>query len=82
MILNKCTHEWKKRANASLNINGSIPTYYMCEKCKTEMTASEVFQLEALENQNKTSKPSKDFKNILPLSLLFSILRLLISVFK
>lgn len=83
MIYNKCNHEWKKHTNASLNINGSIPTYYMCEKCRTEMTASEVFQLEALENQNKTLKHIKGFqKYIAIVAVVFSFAALIISVFK
>jgi transcriptional regulator NrdR family protein len=51
MIVNKCEHEWTKHTDASQRIDvGAIPAYYICEKCKTLMTAPEVFQLESLEN--------------------------------
>jgi len=57
MIKEKCNHEWEKTSNAAYNIEtGSTPAYYMCKKCRTLMTAPEVFQLEELENQSKTLK--------------------------
>ncbi|XOA43057.1 MAG: hypothetical protein ACKKMO_01115 [Candidatus Nealsonbacteria bacterium] len=57
MIKNKCEHEWKKHTSAGRQQDvGTISATFMCEKCRTEMTASEVFQLEALENQTKAVK--------------------------
>ena len=67
MITDNCNHTWKKHTNASLNEGtGVIFAYYRCEKCATLMTAPEVFQQEALENQNKTLDIFKVFKKILP----------------
>lgn len=84
MIQNKCNHEWGKHTDASLNINaGSIPAYYICKKCKTMMTSSEVFQLEALENQNETLRHIKGFqKNIAIVAVVLSFVALIISIFK
>lgn len=83
MITDKCNHEWIRSTPASYNINtGSIPAYYYCNKCKTSMTAPEVFQLEALENQNETLKHLKGFeKNIAIIAIIISFIALLISMF-
>ena len=82
MIKNKCEHEWKKHTNAKIQLDaGSIPAYYLCEKCNTEMTASEVFQLEALENPNKTIKHMKGFqKYVAIVAIMISFLALIVSI--
>jgi hypothetical protein len=84
MLLIKCEHEWKKHANASRGMEvGAIPAYYICEKCQTLMTAPEVFQLEALKNQNETIKHIKGFqKYIAIIAVIISFVALLISIFK
>lgn len=84
MIENKCEHEWKKHTDASQRSNvGAIPAYYICNKCKTLMTAPEVFQLEALENQNETLKHIKGFqKYVAIIAIVISFFALLISIFK
>ncbi len=84
MIQDKCEHEWKKRMDASQQEDvGAIPAYYACQKCGTWMTAPEVFQLEALENQNETLKHIKGFqKYIAIVAVVISVLALLISIFK
>ena len=49
MIQNKCNHEWKKHTNAGRELGtGTISATFMCDKCHAELTASDVFQLEAL----------------------------------
>lgn len=84
MIKNKCDHRWDKNSNASWNVDvGATPAYYICKKCKTLMTAPEVFQLEALENQNETLKHLKGFqKYIAIIAVIISFIALLISIFK
>ena len=83
MITDNCNHTWKKHTNASLNEGtGVIFAYYRCEKCATLMTAPEVFQLEALENQNKTLSHITGFqKNMNLIAVIISFIALLISVF-
>ncbi len=84
MIQNKCVHKWKKHTDASQSIDvGAIPAYYMCEKCGTLMTAPEVFQLEALENQNETLKHLKGFQKYTAIvAVIISLVALLVSIFK
>lgn len=84
MIQNECYHEWKKHTNATKHIDvGAVPAYYMCEKCRTLMTAPEVFQLEALENQNETLKHIKGFqKHIAIVAVIISVIALSISILK
>ena len=84
MIKNKCDHEWRKHTDAIRQIDvGAIPAYYLCEKCRGIMTAPEVFQLEALENQNETLKHLKGFeKHIAIFAVGVSVLALVISIFK
>jgi|GEM_PF-3395377 hypothetical protein len=49
MILNKCKHEWEKNADATRQLDvGAIGAFFMCKKCRTVMTASDVLQLEIL----------------------------------
>ncbi|MFA6076875.1 MAG: hypothetical protein WC735_02260 [Candidatus Paceibacterota bacterium] len=84
MITDNCNHTWKKHTDASLSEGtGVIPAYYRCEKCRTLMTAPEVFQLEALENQNKTLSHIKGFQKYIALmAVVISFIALLISIFK
>ena len=84
MIENKCKHEWKKHTDAGRQIDvGAIPAYYMCEKCRTLMTAPEVFQLEALENQNETLKHLKGFQSYaVGIALVISFFALVVSILK
>jgi len=53
MIKNNCKHEWEKHTNVKA---GGIPSTYLCKKCNSNMTAAEVFQLEALDKQTEASK--------------------------
>jgi len=47
MIKNECQHCWEKQSNAGRALDeGTIQATFICKKCNTEMTASEVFQLE------------------------------------
>lgn len=85
MIQNKCEHEWRKHTDAVRHIDvGAIPAYYLCEKeCRSVMTAAEVFQLEALENQNETLKHIKGFQKYIALvAVAISVLALVVSLFK
>ena len=81
MIEDKCKHEWKKHTNASREEGaGTISATFMCEKCRTEMTAAEVFQLEALENQTRAVKHLTGFQRwIWIISVSFSALAVIIS---
>lgn len=47
MIKNDCEHEWEKHTNIKA---GGTPSTYICKKCNANMTAAEVFQLEALQH--------------------------------
>lgn len=82
MIKNKCDHEWNKHTNSSRELGaGTISATFMCDKCHTELTASDVFQLEALENQNETLKHLKGFqKHIAIIAVVISFVALLISI--
>ena len=76
MIKNKCRHVWEKHTNTGYQENvGTISTTFICKKCRTVMTASEVFQLEALEKQTKMIF-------ILIFSVVFSALAVMISFIK
>lgn len=55
MIENKCNHYWIPQPTTT-------HTDYVCKNCHTLMTAPEIFQLEALENQNETLKHLKGFQ--------------------
>jgi len=44
MIKDQCKHEWTQFKHATAD----IPAKYECTKCKNWLTASDVFQLEAL----------------------------------
>lgn len=81
MIKNNCHHEWKLYTD--VGVNALIPATYKCNKCAIVMTASEVLQLEALENQNETLKHLKSFqKNIAIIAVIISFVALIISIFK
>jgi len=83
MVTDKCEHVWRKSTDSSLNINGPIPAFYACEKCRTIMSLPEVLQLEALENQNETLKHTKGFvKWISIIALLVSVAALMVSILK
>jgi hypothetical protein len=79
MIKIKCGHEWKLYTD--VGINASIPATYKCEKCTVIMTAPEVHQLEALQNQNETLKHLKGFQAyVAGIALLISFLALMVSI--
>ncbi|MFZ1654919.1 MAG: hypothetical protein WBO92_04790 [Candidatus Moraniibacteriota bacterium] len=85
MILEgKCAHTWKLHTPASLKeVAGPIPSYYICDDCRCLLTGPEVFQLEALENQNETLKHIKGFQAYLgALAVAISFIALLVSMFK
>lgn len=84
MLVEPCRHEWKLNTESSLNMGaGVIPAYFRCQKCRTLMTAPEVFQLEALENQNETLRHLKGFqKYIAILAVIISITALVVSIFR
>lgn len=81
MIIAKCRHEWK--IYTDVGVNASIPATYKCNKCACVMTAPEVFQLEAMENQNETLKHLKGFQSYATgLALVISFVALIISIVK
>ncbi len=81
MIKSRCGHEWKLYTD--VGVNASIPATYKCNKCAQIMTASEVHQLEALENQNETLKHLKGFQSYLAtIALIISFVSLVISILK
>lgn len=84
MIRNKCDHVWEKHTDAGQREDvGASPAYFRCNKCKTLMTAPEVFQLEALENQNETLRHLKGFqRNITIVMAIIAILSLIAAIFK
>ncbi|XOB41825.1 MAG: hypothetical protein ACKKMS_00275 [Candidatus Nealsonbacteria bacterium] len=84
MIKNKCDHEWEIHTDSRRELEvGAIPAYFICAKCKRVMTAPEVFQLEALENQNETLSHVKGFqKNITIVMAVITILSLIVAIFK
>ena len=50
MIKNKCKHEWRQFTNSKTTNNGDTSAKFECTECKQWLNASEVFQLEILEN--------------------------------
>ena len=84
MIQNQCNHSWKKHTDASeREVVGAIPAYFMCTECRTLMTAPEVFQLEALENQNETLKHLKGFQSRMTILIgIIAILSFLVAIIK
>lgn len=81
MIVARCKHEWKLYTD--VGINASIPATYICNKCAQVMTAPEVHQLEALENQNETLKHLKGFQTyVAGIALIISFVALVVSIFK
>lgn len=73
MIKNECKHEWEKHTNFKQNLGAST---YLCKKCNANMTAAEVFQLEALLDLQGFQK------YIAVVALVISFLALIISIFK
>lgn len=83
MIKNVCKHSWQRQIDTQVISGNSIPAYFVCEKCQALMTAAEVFQLEALENQNETLRHLKGFQsNISFVTVAVSFIALIISIFK
>ena len=84
MLIQNCKHQWKKHTDASRQQDvGSIDATFICDNCHTILTASEAFQLESLENQNKTLEHIKGFESKMAiLALVVSMLALVISLFK
>ncbi len=82
MINNKCEHKWREHTSAGRQMDvGSISASFICEKCNREMLASEVFQLEALENQNKKIKHMNGFqKYVAIVAIAISFLALIVSI--
>ena len=86
MIKNECKHEWEKHTNFKQNLGAST---YLCKKCNANMTAAEVFQLEALENQTKSlenqtklAKHQMGFqKYIAVIAIIISFFALIVSIF-
>jgi len=61
MIKNECKHEWEKHTNVRADRR---PATYICKMgCNSEMTASEVFQLEGLKEQSKRHKEILESQN-------------------
>ena len=73
MIKNECKHEWEKHTNVKA---GGVPSTYLCKKCSANMTATEIFQLEALENQTGFQK------YISIIAIVISFIALLVSIIK
>lgn len=82
MIEDKCNHKWKKFTGLHIINGGDLrQSTFKCEKCQDEMMSSEVFQLEALENQNETLKHIKGFQShIAIITVVISIFAILISL--
>lgn len=81
MIEAKCKHEWTLYVD--VGTDSSKPSVYKCKKCAIIMTAPEVHQLEALENQNETLKHIKGFqKYIAVVAIIISFFALIISLYK
>lgn len=83
MIQNKCDHEWTDRNDYVPFGGGPIQPMYGCTKCNKVLPASEVFQLEVLENQNETLRHIKGFqKYIAIVAVVIASLALLVSMFR
>jgi len=81
MIQSKCDHEWTYRNDYVPYGGGQIQPMYGCAKCNKLLPASEVFQIEALENQTKLARHELGFKKWLSiLALIVSILALAVSI--
>lgn len=81
MIEAKCDHQWKLYVD--VGVRTEIPATYKCQKCATVLTASDVHQLEALENQNETLKHLKGFQSFAAvIALIISFFALVISILK
>jgi hypothetical protein len=81
MIQNKCSHKWIHRNNYIPAGGGSVQPMYGCERCDIQLPASEVFQLEALENQNQELKHLKGFgKYTAIIALVISFIALIVPI--
>ncbi len=83
MIKDECKqHVWKRIGSAGRQEDvGTLETPFRCENCPAEMTASEVFQLEALENQTKLAEHQLGFERWRSIiALILSGFALIISV--
>ena len=82
MLQNNCRHEWQLHTPAARQIDvGAIPAYYVCVKCKTVLTAPEVFQIEALENQNEALRNLKGFQKwVAIITVVISSVALVVSI--
>ena len=55
MLKQQCDHVWEKHSQAERELDtGTIEATFICHGCNTVMTASEVVQLESLNNQAKS----------------------------
>lgn len=77
MIKNNCKHEWEKHTNFEQNLGASI---YLCKKCKTIMTAAEVFQLETLVDLQGSQKWVN--RIALSVSLISLLVSIVVAIFK
>lgn len=84
MILNSCKHEWQKRLNDYVPYGGGqLQPMFSCRKCNMQMPASEVLQLESLENQNQTLKHLKGFQSYIAIiALVISFIAVVVSFLK
>lgn len=77
----KCIHWWE--IYTDVGVKASIPSTYKCKKCGMVMTASEVHQLEILENQNETLKHLKGFQRYIAIiAIVISFIALVVSLYK
>lgn len=80
---NNCDHEWAQRNDYIPSGGGPIQPMYGCAKCSKLLPAGEVFQLEALENQNETLKHLKGFEKYIAIAaIIISLLALIVSILK
>ena len=84
MITNNCNHEWQKCLNDYISYGGGqLQPMFRCQKCKMTLPASEVLQLESLENQNQTLRHLKGFQSYIAIiALIVSFIAVVISLFK
>lgn len=79
MIENQCPHVWKYKNDYIPSGGGTIQPIYACTNCSLRLPASEVYQLESLENQNETLRQVKGSqKYIAIVAIIISFLALII----
>ena len=86
MGYNDCKkHDWKIHASSQNTYAGHHPAIYMCDKCQLTMSASDVHQLRALENQSESLRRQADSANFMKKYYVFTIIisavALILSVF-